>query len=249
MTKKKAFLIHLSISTAVVGSVLAIIYFLWYPDPYLRMSGAFKVIGMLVGVDLILGPSLTLMLYKPKKPRLVFDLSVIAIIQLSALIYGTASIYEERPYYMVFVVDRFEVVPQKDINESLIEAGVLKAKPWAAPILAVALLPQDRDEQQKLLMELLEGKPDIERRPEYWSPYEEHIDAVRARAKPLGGLKAEDEKVKSNIARLFLQYPEDGRLLYLPVKWRGYAFTLVFDGVTFSPVETILVDPWDLDTS
>ncbi len=249
MTKLRAFLIHLSISTLVVGTVLAVIYFLWYPDPYLRISGAAKVIGMLIGVDLILGPSLTLMLFKPKKPGLVFDLSVIAVVQLAALVYGAASIYEERPYYLVFSVDRFEVVPQKDVDTSLIESEPLKTKPWAAPILAVARLPEDLEEQQQLLMEILEGKPDIERRPEYWSPYEESVDLVMERAKPLVELKVEDERIRHRIAELSRRYPDKNRLLYLPGNWKTHAFTLVLDGATKKPIGTILADPWAMGAS
>ena len=85
---------HLSISATVVGFFLAVIFFLWYPPPYFEIAGAEGVVQILIGVDLILGPLLTLLLYRPGKPGVIFDLSFIALIQLSALIYGVTIIYQ-----------------------------------------------------------------------------------------------------------------------------------------------------------
>ena len=172
ISKRRAFLIHLSASALVVGTLCAIIFFLWYPAPYFEAKGAWGVIQILVGVDLILGPALTLVLFRPRKPGLLFDLSVIVAIQLTALVYGTTVIFQERPYYTVFAVDRFEILAYRDVDRSMIEHDELRRKPLVGPILAVASLPEDPAEFQRLLQEVLfEGKPDIERRPEYWSPY------------------------------------------------------------------------------
>ena len=44
MSKLRAFLIHLSISAAIVGTVFVIIFFFWYPDPYFRVSGANDIV-------------------------------------------------------------------------------------------------------------------------------------------------------------------------------------------------------------
>ena len=69
ISKRRAFLIHLSASAFVVGTLCAIIFFLWYPAPYFEARGAWSVIRILVGVDLILGPALTLVLFRPRKTR------------------------------------------------------------------------------------------------------------------------------------------------------------------------------------
>ena len=110
ISKLHAFLIHLAGSALVVGALCAIIFFVWYPAPYFAAKGASGVLRVLIGVDLILGPTLTLILFRPRKPGLVFDLSIIATIQLAALVFGTTVIYQERPYYAVFAVDRFQVL-------------------------------------------------------------------------------------------------------------------------------------------
>lgn len=46
------------------------------------------------------------------------DLTIIALIQLSALGYGLYSVYQARPVWIAYVVDRFELVRVNDIIES-----------------------------------------------------------------------------------------------------------------------------------
>ena len=130
-TKDKliAFLIHLTISTAIIGVVFALIFFFWYPPPYFEANGAWSVISVLVMVDLVMGPVLTLVLFKKGKPGLILDLCIIAAVQLTALIYGINVVYGERPYYLVFAVDRFEVVGKIEIDADKIKYPDLKLKP------------------------------------------------------------------------------------------------------------------------
>ena len=52
--KLKAFLLHLAISSAVIGAVFALIFFFWYPRPYFQANGAWSVIRIIVMVDLVM---------------------------------------------------------------------------------------------------------------------------------------------------------------------------------------------------
>jgi hypothetical protein len=245
MSKLRAFLIHLAISATVVGIVFATIFFFWYPDPYFRISGADDIVRVLIGVDLVLGPVLTLVLFKSGKPRLLFDLSVIAVIQLSALIYGTNVIFQERPYFVVFAVDRFVVVPKKEVDLSRINYPVLKVKPWRGPILAVASLPEDNKEREKLMFEVLAGGPDIERRAEFWSPYGDKIDQVMARAEALTSIVLRSDEARRQIASLRARHENADELLYLPIISNVNVYSMIFDPNTKETVEIIAVDPWE----
>ncbi|MFL2546237.1 MAG: TfpX/TfpZ family type IV pilin accessory protein [Candidatus Rariloculaceae bacterium] len=246
LSKKRAFLLHLSASALVVGTLCALIFFLWYPEPYFAAKGAASVLRVLVGVDLILGPLLTLILFKPHKPGLIVDVSVIAIIQLSALIYGTTVIYQERPYYSVFAVDRFQVLSYGEVDSSMITHDELRQKPFIGPVLAVARLPEDQETFQQLLHEtLFEGKPDIDRRPEFWQPYSEGSAAVIARARSLTDLISEKPEAEEEVTNLT---EKTGRsidsLAYLPFVGKGESFTYVIDAETGTPIDIINVDPW-----
>ena len=246
ISKSHAFLIHLTGSALVVGALCALIFFVWYPAPYFAAKGASGVLRILVGVDLILGPTLTLILFRPRKPGLLFDLSIIATIQLAAFLYGGTVIYQERPYYSVFAVDRFEILAYKDVDSSMIEHEELRRKPFIGPILAVASLPEDPDEFQRLLQEILfEGKPDIERRPEFWSPYASRSADVIARSRALAELFETKPEARAEISRLTetLDAGIDS-LAYVPLMGRETSLAFVIDAETAAPVDIINVDPW-----
>jgi hypothetical protein len=247
VSKSRAFVVHLSASAVVVGTLCAIIFVLWHPAPYFTAKGASDVLRVLIGVDLVLGPALTLILFKPRKPRLLFDLSVIVVIQLAALIYGTTVIYEERPYYSVFAVDRFEVLAYGDADSSLIENEELRRKPFVGPILAVASLPEDPVTFQRLLQETVsEGKPDIEHRPEFWSPYASRSADVLARARALADLAEEKPAAQEEVSRLTESLNLDiAELGYLPLVGKDRSFVVVIDSETAGLVDIIDVNPWD----
>jgi len=246
MSKLQAFLIHLSISATVVGFVCALIFFVWYPQPYFEIVGAGSVLKVLIGVDLVAGPLLTLILYRHGKPGLVFDLSVIAVIQLAALLYGTTVIYRERPYYVVFAIDRFEVLARTEIDPEAIRVDALRKKPFIGPILTVALMPENEQERQQLLDDVFAGKPDLERRPEYWDVYEKHTAGIIERATPLAQMARERPDARDRI-NTFIQSRTDGDdLVGLPVIGKKNTLFFVLDKMTRLPVGVIDFDPWEV---
>jgi hypothetical protein len=250
-SKRRAFLTHLVVSTAIVGAVCTLIFFFWYPQPYFAIRGAWNVLKVLIGVDLILGPLLTLILFRPGKPRLALDMAIIATIQISALLYGTSVIYQERPYYAVFAVDRFEVLARRDVEPSDAAGTRFTSKPLVGPILAFASLPSDPAELQRLLDEtLFENKPDIERRPEYWSLYQDSRDDVLARAAKLSDLAAQQPAAADRIRRAALALGEDASaLVYVPVIGAGRPLTLVLDSESARPQKVLDINPWGAQTS
>jgi hypothetical protein len=222
----------------------------WYPAPYFAAKGAWNVLRILIGVDLILGPLLTLILFRPGKPGLGLDMTMIAMIQLAALLYGTSVIFEERPYYAVFAVDRFEVLAQKDVDPTAVAGTEFSAKPMIGPVLAVARRPSDPAEFQRLLEEtVFEGKPDIERRPERWQNYALSKSDVFERAEPLSLLAAKQSSVAARIdrrSRALGRSPDE--ILYVPLIGTDGALTLIIDSESALPLEVLDIDPWAEDT-
>jgi hypothetical protein len=245
MTRKTAFLSHLVFSVLVLSIVLSVTLILWYPYPYSRVTGTVYVLKILVAVYLIAGPLLTLILFKPGKAGLKLDMYLVAIIQSALLLYGTYTLYQERPYYLVFVQDRFELLARGDIDQGKIPDAALFTKLWARPIYAVASMPADVKEQQRILEEtLFFGKPDIHQRPEYWSPYETHLDKVRKRARPIKDL-LERYPDKAAVINIAIQNNNGGEsLTYLPIMGKKEVFSLLLDGATWAPVDVVSVDPW-----
>lgn len=76
---------------------------------------------MLFVIDVILEPLLALLVYKEGKKILKFDLSVIILIQISALFYGIHSIKQGCPAWLVYNVNRSELVRKNKLLESHIQ--------------------------------------------------------------------------------------------------------------------------------
>ena len=114
--------IHLCISLVIAALAATLVFALWYPYPYRDLSGGRELFTMLVSIDVILGPLLTLAVFNLKKPRaeLVRDLAIIGLVQLLALGYGLWTVYQARPVHMVFEMDRFRVTHAADIDPELL---------------------------------------------------------------------------------------------------------------------------------
>jgi hypothetical protein len=250
ISRSRAFFSHLALSAAVVGTVCALIFFVWYPDPYFKAVGAWTVLRVLVGVDLVLGPVLTLILFKPGKWGLKFDVAFIACVQLAALVYGLNVIYRERPYFNVFAVDRFTIHAFDNVDREqwvdAVAAGRLDPKPWRGPALVVASRPTDPAAYQRLLEEtVFGGLPDIDRRPEFWSRYADQGPQIAARARPLAMLRAARPESAAAIDALVsdLGVPEQN-LGFVPMIAKNRDVSMVVATTTGEPLEVIDIDPW-----
>src|SRR5471032_481619 len=106
----RAALLHRALSAAIAALVFLPIYFYWYPDVLFESAGGRDLFLLIVSVDVTIGPLITLIIFVPRKWGLMFDLVVIAILQSTALSYGVWVLFESRPVFVAYVVDRFELV-------------------------------------------------------------------------------------------------------------------------------------------
>ncbi len=102
-----AFAIHLALSAFVFIALAAVIIFVWYPGFLFQTDGGWQGIRLIAGIDLILGPLLTLIVYNKAKKSLPMDLSIIALVQVSALCVGSYLVYQERPLAIIFADNKF----------------------------------------------------------------------------------------------------------------------------------------------
>lgn len=248
MVKLKAVSIHFAISFTVVASVLAVIFTQWYPAPYFAINGASNVLRTLIAVDLVLGPLLTAVLYRPGKWGLKFDMAFVAVVQLSALIYGTSIIYQERPQFMVFAVDRFVVLPEVDLvrdQDSDIDACAGFA---VNPCVAVAVVPVDLKAREALMFRTFEEEIDIEQLPEYWVSLAQGLPLVLKQSQPLERIASAGEVLAREVSRLSHKHQRDAQSMrYLPVfNKRLESMVLVIDATNAEVLDVIDVDPWEL---
>jgi hypothetical protein len=111
LTRYSAFGLHLLASVAVFGSLLGVAILFWYPGPLFQIDGGWEGLRIVALVDVVLGPLLTLIVFRPGKPGLKLDMGIIVAIQLAALAYGVWTVHHNRPALLVFADDLIEVVP------------------------------------------------------------------------------------------------------------------------------------------
>jgi hypothetical protein len=102
--------VHLGISPCHCGLAAWLVFAVWYPYPYREISGGRELFLMVVTVDVILGPLLTLAVFNMSKnpiKTLRLDLTVIGLFQLAALVYGLWTVFVVRPVHLAFEMDRF----------------------------------------------------------------------------------------------------------------------------------------------
>ena len=130
----KAFGLHLSASATVLTLVIGGLYLGWYRWPGGYLSGVSLVALILMSVDVSLGPLLTFLIASPTKPRRVLarDISLIAAVQLAALAYGTTTLWQGRPLYYVFAVNRVEMIQAAGFDSAMV-ARMRKQNPEFAP--------------------------------------------------------------------------------------------------------------------
>jgi len=203
--KKKVFagLLHLIISLALVTCTFAFVFLVCYPEPYFTVMGIGKLLVILAVVDVCLGPLITFIIFDPTKKWLKFDLVVIAIVQLLALIYGVFTVFSARPVYLVFDENAlFTLVSAYQIPEKELKKLDLLILPMTGPELVGARIPKNREERKKYVAEVLEARIDLPRMLQYHVPYESVVDDVKAQMKPLDDLIAQQGSEKVTETKL-----------------------------------------------
>lgn len=243
MSRWKASGIHLLVSGAIVGSVLAFMVTVWYRWPLFEVAGGSGITLILAGVDVTLGPLITLIIFKSGKKGLKFDLTVIALVQATALAYGIHVVYLARPVYLVFVVDRFNLVTAKDLDPkdlAKVANPEFRRLPLGRPSYVGALMPRDPREQLNVLLAGLGGK-DLQLYPQYYVPYEEVAKDALGRANEVGILLKRDAGPVRRYLDSAGRSPESVK--YLPLRGRTDAAVLL-DAASGMPLEVVKVDPW-----
>ena len=246
MNKIQAAAKHLWPSVILLAIIAGLILFVWYPYPFLLFKANDKFSLTLIAVAVFIGPALTWFLYKEGKWGLVFDLVVVVMIQLAAISWATFALYQNRPYFMVFTVDRFEVLSIRDVEFS--HPGQLKFmdKPVVGPILLYADMPVEPQAFQKLLKEVMfEGKPDLQFRPEFWSFYSDRQLQTLKASSPLAELRDARPESTDKINQLVARHGGDiAKFNFVPGMNRDGQFAAILDADSGAVVDTLLVNGW-----
>ena len=238
--------IHLGISLGIAAMAALLVFGLWYPYPYRELSGGRELFLLVVTVDVILGPLITLAVFNRKKPwtELRRDLAMVGLIQLSALAYGIWTVAVARPVHMVFEIDRFRVVHAIDVAPELLKSTPkgIDALPWTGPTLLSLRSFKDSNENLEATMAAIQGAS-LGARPDLWQSYAAGtLDILRA-AKPLASLKSRFPENASEIDQTLQNLGQrPSSVVYLPLAGRKSYWTVLLDAKTAEVLATLPLD-------
>lgn len=208
----KVGVIHLLISGGVALLAALVVFVLWFPYPYRELAGGVSLFLVLVGADVVCGPLLTLVLYSPKKSRreLSLDMSLVALVQVSALLYGMYNISLARPIALVYEMDRFVLVTALDIDRRM---------PWvnSPNVVGIRTAKDSEEALQSLTLSLQGNEPSS--RPGWWQSYEASRRSIQLSMRPArllwgGAAPSEQLILEASVKKTGLSL---GQISYLPL--------------------------------
>ncbi len=237
-----ASLLHLVFSACVLTFAIYLILWVWYPAPLHLAVGVTKIYLTIFLVSLIIGPLLTLIIYKHDKTKLRFDITIIVLIQISTFLYGMHTVEQGRPAWLVFVVDDFEVVRPSDMGQHNSETIQTEyhAALWSSPQWIAAQYSKNAEiKQQQKEDEMFLGIS-LTTRSETYVPIEQVNKAILERSKKLNTL--DTFNTSEQVIHALKNWPQATAWLPLKAPEQDMVVLINAQGI---PLTTVKLKPWD----
>jgi hypothetical protein len=242
----KAASIHFGISVVIATALFAAMLLVWYPHPYFHAAGGQKLLLLLIGVDVVIGPLLTLIVFDPRKKNLKMDLAVIVALQLAALVYGASIMFNARPVFVAFAGDRFELVEANAISAADLELAkpAFRALPLTGPRVVGTRLPANPQDRERLAMAAMVGAS-IGIFPQHYVPYATVARDAVARGQPIAKLRTRNGEQAADIdAWVAASGKPEAELRYLPLAARHGDMTVIVAAASGDVLGVLPIDPW-----
>ena len=241
-SRNNFFYLHLSLSLLFILIILIWVFFYWYPSPLAQAVGVTHIFLMMLAIDVIVGPLLGFIVYKEGKKTLKFDLAVIILIQFAALCYGVYSIGQGRPVWIVYNVDRFELVR----NNEIIDQNIQKAKPeyrhpsWFKPqYVAIQLASDIKTRNDDMFTEAL-GGTSLAQKPERYVALSKVKQQIQQRVQNLNELNQFNDQ--QDVDKILKQYPDANS--WVPLKASAVDMVVLMDKEKAQVVKIVDLRPW-----
>lgn len=182
--KGVVFGVHLTLSLLAFSTLVMMMVLFWFPGELFLVDGGWQGLKLVAMVDLVLGPALTLILYKPDKPKLVFDMSMIAAIQIGALAYGFYTTHSQRTVAVVYAENKFATLSARDHSEANKQLAALDLEPTTVSAtglldIPLVLTPQPAD-YGAFLQNMLNGYPELRERSDLYIPIADGTQSMQS---------------------------------------------------------------------
>lgn len=219
-----------------------LIYKVWYTYPLFIAVGVGKVSLLLLCTVVLTGPFLTFLVFEKKKKSLRFDLTIIVAIQIAAFGYGISTVFSGRPVWMVFNVDRFDLVQKKDLEKKYADkrSSIYLTESWVGPRWVASRLPEDPELRNALIFESAQGGADLPQRVDLYLPLSEEGPTIRKRALNLTELYQFNSQLE--VEELLKHWPEADS--WLPMQASSQAMTVLIRKSDARIVAIVDLRPW-----
>ena len=239
----RAFGIHSLICLCIALFCLVLVFRYWYPAPLDEATGVTKIFLILLVCDMILGPVLTLIVANPLKKSVKIDLIIVGLVQFSALIYGLWTVESGRPVWLVFSVDRFDLVQSYELDNVYRKKASLRfqSKNWLGPQWVAARAPKGVEEHNNLTFEALIAGIDIPQRPDLYVDLNDEMDVLLEKSKGVSDLHKYNSA--DAVAQALNRYPQANA--FLPLMSRAKPVTVLVDRKQEVIVAIVDLIPWE----
>lgn len=245
----RAAAIHLGISAAIALAISLVIVFVWYPGPLLDAAGGKLLLALVIGVDMSLGPLITLVVFNPEKRRglLLLDFSVIATLQVAALVYGLYATVEGRPVFVAYGQGSFVAVSANQVDEGMLKAASkaeFQSLPLSGPRWVGTQPPTDPKEQSDLNFAQGMTGFGIHYQPKYYVELSDIQADLKSAAKPLSQLRARNPGDADKLDRALAKAGKaDADVGFLPLKTRQQMLSVLVDVQTGKVLDMVAIAP------
>ena len=238
-TRIEAFLIHLAISGFIFVLLYIYIRYFLYPGELFYIDGGKQGLVIIAVIDLVLGPLLTLVVYKKGKQGLKRDLSLIGIFQAACLIAGMCITIGERPLAIVLSYDGFHTVGQSSLDIYGKDRALYAGFAGDLPKTIYVSLPKDQRARLALQLSQLSGGP-LYIRSELLKPFVKGEFQSLLYSEELEAIIKLYPAFKNSLYEVDRRFSTSGKSVsYLRLAGRYASCYIVFNNDTFEIIETL----------
>lgn len=219
--------------------------FVWYPQPLADAAGTARLPVFLAVAAVTLGPLAALLSGRSRVPRAWLGRTRIAVLQAIVFAGCALTLYVQRPVYLVFTIDRFDLVLARDLDPRDLAKTAreqFRRRPMGAPQYVAAVQPAEPAEAQRILTSALDGGKDLQAYPQHYVPYAQEAQNALRRAKPITAALGKDPAAVESFLAAAGRLPASVK--FLPLRARKRDGIVLLDATSGLPAGILLVDPW-----
>lgn len=236
------FLIHLVVSIVIVLTSMGIIFLMWYPAPLAKATGALNIFLMILVISIIVGPILGLYVYKEHKKSLKLDLSIIILMQLISSCYGFYTILQGRPVWIVYSIDRFQLIRKNDVvlSNNISTKFKYNEKFWMGPHYVAVKLSDNAKQKESDMFNAVSGLT-LAQQPERYIPFKDSKSSLLENTLSLTLLNCCNSSAR--IKRILGKYPQANG--WIPLKANAVDMVVLINKDSANVVKIVDLRPWN----